>query len=107
MIIGNCVSDKHLNSVFIAINKKYKFLKEDSDAFLSRKSKKESKWCAIDTGKIVIHLFLPEYREFYDLECLWTCGNEFDEKYLQFKDEQNKIVQKLTLLEVNQDQEIK
>lgn len=103
MIIGNCQSDKHLNSVFISINKKYKFLKEESDSFLNQKSRKETKWCAIDTGKIVIHLFLPEYREFYDLECLWACGKEFDEKYLEFKDEQKEIEQKLTILEV-QDQ---
>ncbi|CAF0736170.1 unnamed protein product [Brachionus calyciflorus] len=102
MIIGSCLSDKHLNSVFQIVNKKYKHTKQESDSFLNRKSGKESKWCAIDTGKIVIHLFLPEYREYYDLECLWTCGSEYDEKYLQFREQQREMEQKLTLLEVDE-----
>ena len=28
-------------------------------------------WVLMDYANIVIHIFLPEYREFYDLERLW------------------------------------
>jgi ribosome-associated protein len=28
-------------------------------------------WILIDYGTVVIHIFQPEYREFYDLEGLW------------------------------------
>ena len=33
------------------------------------------------TGSIVIHLFLPEIREKYELEKLWSLGPEHDEQY--------------------------
>lgn len=29
-------------------------------------------WIIIDYGYIMIHVFLPEYREFYSLESLWN-----------------------------------
>jgi len=67
--------------------------------FLSRELSNESKWCALDTGNIIIHLFLPEAREYYDLETLWACGAEFDEKCLSFAKEQYNIEQKLLVVE--------
>ncbi len=95
MFIGSCFSEKHLNSTFININKKYKKFKQQEDFNLQRKSGKETKWCAIDTGKIVIHLFSEGFREFYDLESLWTCGSEFDDKYNEFLEQQREIEKKL------------
>ena len=32
-------------------------------------------WIAIDLGDIVVHLFSPEQRAYYDLESLWSDGN--------------------------------
>lgn len=37
-------------------------------------------WKLIDLGNIVLHLFLEDAREFYDIESLWTVGEEFDDK---------------------------
>lgn len=34
--------------------------------------KKGSKWMLMDFGDIVIHVFTPEEREFYNLEKLWS-----------------------------------
>ena len=31
----------------------------------------EAKWVLVDYGDIVIHIFAPEEREFYDIESLW------------------------------------
>ena len=31
-----------------------------------------SDWVLIDTGDIIIHLFRPEVREFYNLEKMWS-----------------------------------
>lgn len=29
-------------------------------------------WVAMDYGTVIVHIFLPEAREFYDLEHLWS-----------------------------------
>ncbi|MDO5571995.1 MAG: ribosome silencing factor [Bacteroidales bacterium] len=33
---------------------------------------KNSQWVVIDYGNILVHVFLPETREFYNLEQLWA-----------------------------------
>ena len=32
----------------------------------------ESGWVVVDVGSLIIHLFLPEVREYYDLSHLWS-----------------------------------
>lgn len=32
----------------------------------------ESRWVGIDYGNVIVHVFLPELREFYDIEHLWA-----------------------------------
>ena len=33
---------------------------------------KNSQWIIIDYGEIMVHVFLPEFRDFYNLEDLWS-----------------------------------
>ncbi len=33
---------------------------------------RNSQWIVIDYGNVLVHVFLPEYREFYNLEDLWS-----------------------------------
>ncbi|MDR1810099.1 MAG: ribosome silencing factor [Prevotella sp.] len=33
---------------------------------------REARWVAIDYGTVIVHIFLPELREFYDIEHLWA-----------------------------------
>ncbi|MDE7115574.1 MAG: ribosome silencing factor [Muribaculaceae bacterium] len=33
---------------------------------------RNSQWIIIDYGNVMVHVFLPEYREFYNLEELWS-----------------------------------
>ncbi len=33
---------------------------------------RNSQWVVIDYGNIMVHVFLPEFREFYNLEELWN-----------------------------------
>ncbi len=45
---------------------------KDSDAIpLSIEGYENLNWVLMDYANVVIHVFLPEYREFYDLERLW------------------------------------
>ena len=102
LITGTCMSEKHLNSSFFTINRKYKRCKNTNEKFLRKSLGKENKWCAIDTGKIVIHIFLPEYRDFYNLESLWSCGVENDEKCIEFKEEKLEVEKRINLIEVKE-----
>jgi len=36
----------------------------------------QAKWILIDFGDIVVHIFAPEEREFYDVESLWKQTEE-------------------------------
>ncbi|XP_068719857.1 uncharacterized protein [Montipora capricornis] len=37
-------------------------------------------WVALDIGNIVVHFFLPEVRDVYELEKLWTLGPKIDDQ---------------------------
>ena len=47
---------------------------------LGRASKLEGKgsgdWVLLDTGDIIVHVFRPEVREFYQIEKMWLGGDE-------------------------------
>ena len=32
---------------------------------------REGRWIGIDSGTVIVHVFLPELRDFYDIEHLW------------------------------------
>ncbi len=38
----------------------------------------QSDWVAIDAGDIIVHLFRPEVREFYNIERMWGAFQGFD-----------------------------
>ncbi len=45
----------------------------------------ESKsWVLLDYGSVIVHVFYPEAREFYDLDHLWADGEEVQ---IDFEDE--------------------
>jgi len=34
----------------------------------------EAKWSLLDYGDLIVNIFQPEYRKFYDLEAFWSNG---------------------------------
>jgi ribosome-associated protein len=36
---------------------------------------RESQWVAMDYGTVMIHIFIPEIRDYYNLENLWADAN--------------------------------
>lgn len=69
MLIATCTSSRHI-----------KALSEKLKEFLFNNGLKNIKieglalcdWVLIDTGDVIIHLFRPETREFYNLEKMWS-----------------------------------
>lgn len=56
----------------IADSIREKLLKENSTKPYNYDGYRNSQWIVIDYGNIFVHVFLPEYREFYNLEELWS-----------------------------------
>ena len=68
MILGTGTSNRHI--INMAKNVKEK-IKENSDFTPSIEGMEQSNWVLIDASSIVINIFSPEIREFYNLEKIW------------------------------------
>ncbi len=40
--------------------------------------KTDGRWVLIDYGEVIVHIFLPEEREFYNLEAFWGHADRID-----------------------------
>ena len=47
-------------------------LKEQSEKPSAGAGLENAQWVAMDFGDVLVHVFVPEMREFYDLEHLWA-----------------------------------
>lgn len=53
-------------------------LEEAGEKPLGREGHRGNTWELLDFGCLVVHIFTPEAREFYDLERLWGDGEVID-----------------------------
>ena len=69
LLICNGHSSRQVSSIaeFIKVT-----LKKENISPISFEGFKEGQWALLDYGDIVIHVFLQETREFYDIEGLWS-----------------------------------
>ncbi|MEM6482697.1 MAG: ribosome silencing factor [Pseudomonadota bacterium] len=51
-------------------------LKSDLGILTKIEGKDAGDWILIDTGDVIIHVFRPEVRDFYQLEKMWLPGTE-------------------------------
>ena len=49
-------------------------LKQEFGIIAKTEGKDAGDWVLIDTGDIIVHIFRPEVREFYQLEIMWQPG---------------------------------
>uniref|UniRef100_A0A8D2MUL5 Mitochondrial assembly of ribosomal large subunit protein 1 n=1 Tax=Zonotrichia albicollis TaxID=44394 RepID=A0A8D2MUL5_ZONAL len=81
-IIVSGFSTRHLHAMANYMLKMYKHLKEEGGPHIQIEGKETDDWLCIDFGNIVVHFMLPETREVYELEKLWTLG-PYDDQLAQ------------------------
>lgn len=67
-VIGTGLHPRHLRT---ACDKLVRELRQDGVRRLGLEGDHGSGWILVDFSDVVVHLFLKEQREFYDLELLW------------------------------------
>lgn len=69
MIIASGGSGRHVSALSDYLNKA---LRESGREDVSIEGLAHADWVLLDCGDIIVHIFRPEVREFYDLEKMWT-----------------------------------
>ncbi len=68
MVIATGRTDRHVGAIADQIQRK---LKDEGQGRVRVEGTQTCDWVLIDTGDIIIHVFRPEVREFYNLEKMW------------------------------------
>lgn len=66
LVVASGTSTRHVASMGRAVEDRL------SDDVLGVEGQHEGEWVCVDMGAVVVHLFLPEKREHYNLEKLWS-----------------------------------
>ncbi|MCS7192560.1 MAG: ribosome silencing factor [Armatimonadetes bacterium] len=73
-IIGTCENQLHIDAVADEMQIR---AKHELGIFLKRIGEPASNWVVLDAGAVVVHLFNPELRDYYDLESLWILAEKW------------------------------
>ena len=73
MIITSGRANRHVGAIAENVTKA---LKENGIKSVHVEGQTNCDWVLIDSGDVVVHVFRPEVREFYNLERLWAQGPE-------------------------------
>jgi ribosome-associated protein len=68
MVVASGRSDRHVGAIAEQLQTK---LKERGNTRARIEGQPTCDWVLIDTGDIIVHVFRPEVREFYNLEKMW------------------------------------
>ena len=69
MLIASGTSSTHMRALADYASRA---CKEHDVPILSVTGKEDNRWILVDTAVVVIHIFYPEAREYYDLEGVWN-----------------------------------
>lgn len=73
MIVCSGRSSRQVNAISEKLAER---LKADLGVLSKIEGKDAGDWVLIDTGDVIVHIFRPEVREFYQLEKMWLPGHE-------------------------------
>jgi ribosome-associated protein len=69
MVIASGRSNRHVSAV---ADKLLQTLKEQTSGPIRVEGLAQADWVLIDAGDVIVHIFRPEVRSFYNLEKLWS-----------------------------------
>lgn len=75
MVIATGGSDRHVGAIAEQIHQK---LKDEGQTGVRAEGMPQCDWVLLDTGDIIVHLFRPEVRQFYNLEKMWSADRTGD-----------------------------
>ena len=76
ILIAEGLSDVQVRSITNSVEVE---LKEKAEIEPIRKEGvNEAKWALLDYGDLIINIFQPDIRKFYDLESFWSNGDNLD-----------------------------
>lgn len=73
LVLATGNSETHLRALRIELDR---VLKDTGTRVVGRDEVRESGWSVVDAFDVMVHLFLPEKREFFGLERLWRDAKE-------------------------------
>lgn len=73
MVIASGRSTRHVAALCEKLTER---LKQDAGVSARVEGKEAADWVLIDTGDVIVHVFRPEVREFYQLEKMWQAAPE-------------------------------
>jgi ribosome-associated protein len=71
-VIASAGSERQLGAILDEIDKQLR--KGEKVSAIGREGEAASGWVLLDYGDVIVHLFSPDEREYYDLESLWATG---------------------------------
>ncbi len=75
MVIASGRSDRHVGAIADQV---YQKLREGGRPHVRMEGQPQCDWVLIDAGAIILHIFRPEVREFYNLEKMWQADRPED-----------------------------
>ena len=69
MVIASGRTDRHVGAIADQLKKK---IKDAGWTHVRVEGQQTCDWVLIDTGDIIVHVFRPEVRDFYNLEKMWS-----------------------------------
>lgn len=73
MVIASGRSARQVSSI---AEKLVERLKHESGSSARIEGKETGDWVLVDTGDVIIHIFRPEVRDFYQLEKMWMSADD-------------------------------